>query len=153
MPGLQLDFAHWPTWLLVLLVAANLFKDQIGSLISSFIPTAIQDHFSNRAQRQADHEEHLQLLEEAILNGELQTNAAEQLRKSWREEQWAELLQRANAWQQETLARDLNEIKSSQAKLIEAMVATQHNTKRTSDILTTIHISLSKLAERYDRVD
>lgn len=145
MGGIDLDFHTWPPWLLIILIAANLFKEQIGALLGSFIPTAVKDFFQFRAHRAANREEHVQLLEETLLNGQLQNEAVEQLRKSWREEQWAELVLRKDAWQQETLDRRLEALEVGQNRLIEVMIEVRDNSSSTNKILATIHVALTRL--------
>lgn len=144
MPGLQVDFSQWPTWLLFVLIVINLFKQQIAT----FIPTTIRDIFQFRAGRQADREEFKQEMEQVQLNSRLQTEAADQLRKSWREEQWAEILQQMLAWLREDLEADMKELQAGQAKLNETTIQVQRNTARTNDLLTTMNMTLSLLAER-----
>lgn len=149
MPGL--DISTWPTWIIAILLVINLFKEQIAA----FIPTAISDHFRFRAERTADQEEHAQLLEEVLLNGKLQTEAAEQLRKSWREEQWVELLQFKDSWLHEFLDAKLDRLQESADRQTKELAGlrsdfAQFSTEqhqgfeRLADILTTIHIALSR---------
>ena len=75
----------WPLWVVIIFQFLILFRNEIGK----FLPSAISDHFRTRADRQADREEHKQAIEEVRLNAHLQAASAEQLRASWREEQWA----------------------------------------------------------------
>lgn len=140
----QINFDAWPTWLIFILLALNLFREQI----SSFVPTAIRDHFSHRARRMADREEHVQEIEETLLNNRMQTMATEQLRSSWREEQWVELLQRKDAWLIDQLDKRLLDLQASTDKLLEEQIKMRYGINRTNDILTTIHITLSKLVEQ-----
>lgn len=140
MPGLQVDFSQWPTWLLFLLIVINLFKQQL----IAFIPEALR----HRAGRQADREEFKQGIEEALVNSRLQTEATDQLRKSWREEQWAEILQQMLGWLREDLEADMKQLQDGQAKLYETTIQVQRNTARTNDLLTTMNMTLSLLAER-----
>lgn len=140
MPGLQVDFSQWPTWLLFLLIVINLFKQQIAG----FIPEALR----HRAGREADREEFQQEIQENVLNFRLQAETTDQLRKSWREEQWVELLQQMLAWLREDLEKDMAEIQTGQGKLLETTIQVQRNTSRTNDLLTTMNMTLSLLAER-----
>lgn len=126
------------------LLVANLFREQIGS----FIPTAIREHFQDLAKRRIDKIEHTQELEEALLNSKLQNEATESLRKSWREEQWVELLQQKDAWLKEIFEDRLDRLQDSSDKILETITAVQHNTKRTNDILTTINISLATVIDQ-----
>jgi hypothetical protein len=130
MPGVQhFDFTAWPIWLLAILVVVNIFKEQIGS----FFPAAITDFFRFRAERKRDNQEHTQLLEER-----------EQQRKSWREEQWVELILRKDAWLQEHLEKQLAEIEKGNNRIVDAITEVQNTTRRTNDILATIHVALSR---------
>lgn len=144
MPGLNVDFNQWPSWLLFLLIVINIFKAQIAAAI----PDTVKNWFQFRVNRQADREEFQQEMAEVQLNSRLQSEAADQLRKSWREEQWVELLQQMLSWMREDLGKDITEIRAGQDKQMETLTQVQRNTLRTNDLLTTIHITLSKLAER-----
>lgn len=143
MGGVEVDFSRWPVWLMFVLLVANLFREQIGS----FIPAAMREHFQDQAKRRSDEIEHAQEIEETLLNSKLQNEAAESLRKSWREEQWLELLHQKDAWLKEVFEERLKELQASSDKTLEAVTTIGHNTKRTNDLLTTIHICLSKMAD------
>lgn len=145
MGGLEaIDLTRWPVWLVFALLVANLFKEQIGS----FVPMAVRDFFRHRAARQIDREEFDQEIQEALVNSRLQSQATDELRKSWREEQWVELLQRKDAWLQDILEARLVAIQDINARTLEEAVRIKHGTERTNNILTTIHIVLSKLSDR-----
>jgi hypothetical protein len=138
MPGV--DFSQWPAWLLAVLIVINIFKQQLGALFP--------DWLRHRLGRQADREEFQQAMHEVLVNSRLQNEATDQLRKSWREEQWAELLQQMLAWLREDLQADLKLLQSGQASLHETTIQVQRNTSRTNDLLTTMNMTLSLLAER-----
>lgn len=125
MPVPSVDFSQWPVWLLAILIVVNLFKEQIGTVI----PSAVRDIFKSRVDRQ----EHSQQIEETLLNSRLQADATEQLRKSWREEQFAEMLHQKDSYLYEYLDKKVDKLADAQ--------------DRTNDLLTTIHIALSKLAD------
>lgn len=141
MGGLGIDFNQWPTWLLVVLIAANLFKEQIGGLIGSITPTWIKDVFRLKAKRTLGRDEHEHLIEEVLLNGEIQDRITEQLRESRREETLIQVIRDKDRWLEGVLTKQLD-------KIVEETAANRRNSERTNNILTTIHITLSKLAER-----
>jgi hypothetical protein len=144
-----LDTTSWPIWVLAILMVVNIFKEPIGA----FLPQAAHNFFRHRAKK----------------------SDREQQRKSWREEQWIELVQKWDAFAQGTLAQELKSIRSTEQtsceelaklrngiervaeKLDAALDASQDTakalnrilaeTKRTGNILTTIHIALSQMAE------
>lgn len=142
MPG-NIDFNQLPTWLLVLLIIINIFKQPL----SAFVPSAIRDFFTFRAKREADREEFQQGLEETLVNSRLQTEAAEHLRRSWREEQWVELIQNKDAWLQDVLDKKLDALQAGQTKLIELTTQVQRNTLRSNDLLTAVNANLSKISD------
>lgn len=143
MPELGLDFTGWPVWAILILVATNTFREQI----SAFIPEAVHNFFRSRADRKKDREEHAQQIEEALLNSRLQHQAADQLRKSWREEQWAELLQQMQAWTHETLERQLVAILNSSERSNSELANLRLNSTRTNDLLSTMNANLTRLAD------
>lgn len=153
MPG-SIDMSQWPTWLLVTLLIINLFREQIGA----FIPQALREHFTFRAKRKADKEEHQQQTEDTLLQSKLKAEdellqsklEAEQelrLRKSWREEQWVEILKQKDSWIQEELDGRLKENTKLLGKILEQMSNVRTNGIRTNDLLTSINSSLTRIAD------
>lgn len=143
MPGLNLDFNQLPAWLLAILILINIFKQPL----SAFVPVAIRDFFTFRAKREADREEFAQGIEETLVNSRLQSEATEHLRRSWREEQWVELIQNKDAWLQDVLDKKLDGLQTGQAKLIEQTIQVQRNTLRTNDLLTAVNGNLSRVID------
>ncbi len=135
----SVDFSQWPMWLLAVLIVVNLFKEQIGTVI----PSAVRDFFKSRGDRQ----EHSLQIEETLLNSRLQADATEQLRKSWREEQFAEMIHQKDSYLYEYLDKKVDRLAIAQERAIEVLSSVVANTRRTNDLLTTIHIALSKLAD------
>lgn len=73
IPGTGIDFSNWPAWLVFLLLILNLFKAQIGKGWASLF------------KLKEDQQEHTQDIEANLVDHDLQTKAAEQLRESQRE--------------------------------------------------------------------
>lgn len=76
-----------PAWVIVALLLVNLFKNQIGSFASGY--------FGFWTERATDRDEFDQELAEVTLNARLQNDSAEQLQRSWMNEQLSEII-RAN---------------------------------------------------------
>ena len=148
MPGLNVNFNEWPIWLLFLLMVINILKTPISAILPETLREWGVNPFKFRAEREMDRREHQQEIEQALVNSRLQAEATDALRKSWREEQWAEILQQMLAWLREDLQTDLKNMQATQTKQQETLVQVQKNTARTNDLLTTMNMTLSLLAER-----
>lgn len=82
----------WPIWATLLFLILSQFR----GILAKILPNAWRSH-----------QEHEQEIEEIQLNAHLQTVAGEQLRKSWRDEQFLELLQAQQAFIQELLILEI----------------------------------------------
>lgn len=89
MPDIPED---WPIWAVLLFLILINFK---GTLIK-FLPDTWRRH-----------QEHGQEIEEIQLNAKLQTQASEQLRASWREEQLVETIQSHQDFIQNVLTQEI----------------------------------------------
>lgn len=134
---------EWPIWLVAALLLVNLFKDQIGA----FVPTAVREHFSSQARRQADEREHAQEIEEVKLNAALQTNASDDLRKSWREENLMDLLAAKDDWERTILRDEIIALRGAMGEQIKELQDLRRAAIRTNDLLTTLNIIMSRLSE------
>ncbi len=101
MPNLE----GWPVWLVAILLLINLFRAQLGTLLTSLLPEATR----NWATRHATREKFQQQME---------------LRQAWREEQWFESLYQDRDWirqiitkEVQGLKREIRELKREIAKL------------------------------------
>lgn len=153
MPDLTFDLARWPVWILFTLLAINIFKDSISSLLVQFFPTAIREHFRYRAERKADREEHEQSIEATVLSSRLSRLEREQQRKSWREEQWVELIQQMQAWAYETLDKRLDGIQKGNDRSATELAQLRTNSVRANDLLTALNGNLTRLADILERRD
>lgn len=135
-----IDYSRLPTWIVLILLLLNLFREQIGK----FVPTAIREHFRNRAENQADQREHAQRIEETLIDNELQQRVTEQLRETRREDTLIKLLQDKDRWLENVLATQLERLGNGQEKMIEELKQIRGGITRTNNILTTIHIVLSR---------
>lgn len=87
------DTSDWPIWAVLLFLILSQFR---GTLIK-ILPDAWKSH-----------QKHEQEIEEIKLNARLQTTAGEQLRKSWRDEQFLDLLQSQQTFIQDRLAAGID---------------------------------------------
>jgi len=83
----------WPIWAVLLFLILSNFR---GTLVK-ILPDAWQSH-----------QKHEQQIEEIELNARLQTTAGEQLRKSWRDEQFLELIQSNQTFTQDRLIAEIH---------------------------------------------
>lgn len=133
---MNIDYSQWPVWLVAVLLFVNLFREPLAALIAQAIP----DHFRHYAGRRADREEHDQELEEVQLNARLQTAAAEQLRKSWREENLMSIVQEKDAFERGLF----DKLSTSLDRLSDRMEQFHRQQIRTNDLLTTLNITMSR---------
>lgn len=133
MPDLTaLNITSWPIWLVAVLVIINIFKQPL----IGFLPGAIREHFRWRAERS-----------DVQLNSRLQREATDDLRRSWREENWMQLLADKDAWILGELNKRLEAINTTGQAILEENNRIRGEIKRAANIQETIHISLSKMAE------
>lgn len=140
MPGLSVDTSTWPIWAILILVTISTLQKPLSALL----PESVRDFFNRLARKQ----EHAQTIEESLVNHRFQTDVTEQLRKSWREEQFAEMLHQKDSYLYEYLDKKIDTIGAGQQRITEKLGFVEANTRRTNDLLTTIHIELSKIADR-----
>lgn len=96
---------NWPLWAGILATLLLQFRGEIAGLLQS------------RTARSADRDEHDQEIEEIQLNARLQTDAAEQLRKSWRDEQYLEIVQDQQTFIQDLFRSQADELRNLQTEL------------------------------------
>jgi hypothetical protein len=124
MPDIPDD---WPIWATLLFLILTTFK---GTLIK-FLPAAWRSR-----------QEHGQEIEEIQLNARLQTQASEQLRKSWREEMLLETIQNQQAFVQDVLTQEIkaqNEVIGSLRNEIRSL---RRAVLRVGDITAAVFSSL-----------
>ena len=139
MDGLNIDYNRLPVLAILILVFVNTFKKPLENLITSLVPEVVLKFFGIRSQR----EEHKQAIEEALLDGEIQTQIADQMRDTQRERELLQLLKNKDRWLENVLTSRLERMQAQQAKMIEILGAIQRSGERTNNILETIHITLS----------
>lgn len=111
MPPIPED---WPLWAILLFLALSTFR---GSLIK-LLPGAVRSYL-DRAEKIEEHE---QEIEEIQLNARLQTQASEQLRKSWREEMLLEIIQNQQSFSQDTLLGEVQALADLGHKIHEELL-------------------------------
>lgn len=120
MEGLDLTrLPALPTWLLVLLMLLNLFREQVGT----FVPASLREWFRHRAARIADRED----FEQDLV-------ASEAASRARREERLTRLLEKKDTWIQQTLSKEI--------------ACLQEGQNRTNDLLAKIHTTLVEMRAR-----
>ena len=123
---------NWPLWAGLLVTIILQFRGEIAGLLRA------------RTERSADREEHEQEIEEVHLNARLQNDAADQLRKSWKDEQHIEIIR---SWQSFVQDRLLAEI-AGQAVESRKLQTEIRGVRRATGRLTDIVASLLSTARR-----
>lgn len=109
---------NWPNWLTLILAIVYILR---GALIK-LLPTSLQAIIENISARRTDQAEHNQEIEEVELNARLQTQAGEQLRKSWREEMLLEVIQSQQAFIQDILLGEVRAVADLGHKIHEELL-------------------------------
>lgn len=136
---LNFDTSTWPMWAILILVSISALQKPLGLLL----PESVRDFFNRWARKQ----EHDQAIKESLLEHQFNTEDAKHLRGAWREDQFAEMLRQKDSYLHEYLDEKVDRIVAEQIKMLERLNAIDGNTKRTNNLLTTIHVELSGLVE------
>ena len=85
---------------------------------------------------------------EMLLDRDIQDKVTVQMRDTHREETLIGLIQDKDRWLEDILTKQLDGLQIGQDKIIGELGIIHRNSERTNNILTTIHMTLSKLAEQ-----
>lgn len=66
---------NWPLWLAAVAVFVKMFQSELAT----FLPSAVREHFADRAARRRDRQEHRQEIEEANTEAMLQSSVTAQM--------------------------------------------------------------------------
>lgn len=129
----------WPNWLTLILATIYILR---GVLVK-FLPDTLQKAIENFSARRTDQAEHNQEIEEVQLNARLQTQASEQLRKSWREEMLLEIIQNQQTFAQDTLLGEVRALAGighqTHEELRNARRAIYRSANLTATLITCLH--------------
>ncbi len=130
---------NWPNWLTLILATLYILR---GALVK-LLPTSVQTIIENVSARRAGQAEHNQEIEEVELNARLQTQASEQLRKSWREEMLLEIIQTQQAFVQDILLGEIRALAAvghqTHEELRNAQRAIHRSANLTATLITCLH--------------
>lgn len=130
---------NWPNWLTLILAILYILR---GALVK-LLPTSVQTIIENVSARRTGQAKHNQEIEEVELNSRLQTQASEQLRKSWREEMLLEIIQSQQTFAQDTLLGEIRALAKAghqtHEELRNARRAIYRSANLTATLITCLH--------------
>jgi hypothetical protein len=122
----EVDLSRLPWWAVIVLQLIILFKAQLGTLI-----VGGRDYVRHRVRRQTDREKFERELVRDQLDREYQIESAEVVVDQGREMRLLELLEKKDAWVQNTLTKEISCLQDGQ--------------NRTNDLLGQIHTVLVEM--------
>jgi hypothetical protein len=128
----MIDYRQLPIWAILVLVIAR----EVKPLVVTFVPESLRTWWVRRTDR----EEHVQEIEQAIVDSELQASAAAQLRESWKDENIFELLRQKDSFFYQFFGEQAQEYG-------QRLAAIEENGTRTNDLLTLMNANLTKLID------
>ncbi len=125
---------NWPNWLTLILAVVYVLR---GALVK-LLPTSVQAIIENVSSRRTGQAEHNQEIEEVELNARLQTQASEQLRKSWREEMLLEIVQNQLSFAQDTQLGEIRSLAEVGRQIHEELRNAQRAIHRSANLTATL---------------